>query len=142
MLYNGKFYWLIWLLIISCLLTTRALSLGEYDEHYFNIAIIYIFSCFFSSALVTMVINWKLMGYLHKNKKDIWESVIDYSSMLGKGTYNVSGYHKFMFTEIGNDDPHIKKLKSAVKHIMLLTLTIFLSSPLVFLAIMFPYHTL
>ena len=86
-----------------------------------------------------MVINRSLTYYLHDHKKDIWDKIIDYSSMFGGGTYNVPNYWEFIFSHQCEDDKNIKIMKNALKHTGILIIVVFFTSPIVFVLLMFPY---
>ena len=137
-LYNGKFYWAIWIVWLVGLLLART-QLFYDEESYFNLFIVYMFLNFIGFSIVAMVINRSLTYYLHDHKKDIWDKIIDYSSMFGGGTYNVPNYWEFIFSHQCEDDKNIKIMKNALKHTGILIIVVFFTSPIVFVLLMFPY---
>lgn len=134
---KSKLYWSIWLIgLVSLVMAKIMLTLD--DDSLFKLAIAYIGINFLFFIIIAFILNSIMLDYLHKKHKTIWNRVIDYSSFIGNGTFNIQEYYKFLFLELNNSDELLYCLRSVFKQVGLLVIIIFLSSPIIFLLVMLP----
>ncbi len=125
-----KLYWRIWLILVSCLIFFRYAT---------EVKAFTLFNCYLMPTwIVIMILNaiegYRLRNYLEENHRQAWE---DITHVSGFGLSPFSGFRSlsFLYSDDNLSDPIVEKLKANYRGIMKLTLTVFVTSPILFIII-------
>jgi len=127
-------YWKIWIGVVIFFLVVRFTTLFENDMSFI------LFSFYFvPMAVGIMIINLiegrRLMGYLEKHHKEKWKE-LTYFPGLGPGNVNSFRSLPFLYSKEDLEDPLVKELKLNYRKVIKFMLTVFLTTPILFLIIM------
>jgi len=134
-----KLYWLVWLFLVSALLVTRFAIIKTYNEDaLFNLFLVYIGPTWLALMGLNFFEGRRLMSYLRRHHYEKWE-YLTYVPGFGSGGVNSFRSLPFLLSGDGLNDPHVKRLKSNYRRFAVLILTVFLSSPILFIVITWEY---
>ena len=135
-----RLYWRIWLALVACLLILRfSLFFGAQKED----AMFTLFNCYaiptwISIMVLNLIEGRRLMEYLKQNHRETWEHL---TSGPGFGPGGVNSFRSLPFIYSVEDlaDPVVKELKVNCRRFVKLTLTVFLTIPVLFIITMLPW---
>jgi hypothetical protein len=133
-----RFYWKVWLVLVSLLLVVRFLVFNGTDENsVFLLFAVYAGSVWLAVIVLNIYEAERLLRYIKKNHAEKWKEIVLFPN-LGVRGLNPIRYLPFLFSKDNLNDDMVLKLKNNYKSFMKLAVAILLSFLALFLVVMLP----
>jgi hypothetical protein len=135
-----KIYWRVWLAATILLFVLRfTIFLHATENTIFILFTIYAIPTWIAIMILNFYEGHILLGYLEKNHREKWEHL---TTFWGSRGYNGFRYLPFIFSKEDLGDQILSDHKKYYRKLIDLSITVFLSYPVIFLAIMLPLKSL